>query len=329
MGVCHQPSLPRVIICLLSKCSTAVTVLYVLSSCAQRVARERSCGGGRSRSAASERQHARQPSACCLGRPLGRFAGGGAGGQPQRTPVVATHASTRGKTDCQGCARCGRVRHGRNFARQGTLARSVIFRQRSPMHRLQARVREGRARSDGPAVPTRAHRRCTDGEVSTRRLQHGCANERSESHRGGVSECGRRCAMAPGAGWLAQHKAAAETSRAASTACCVHNRARAHRRRCKSRATPEVPVPVREQAAAATDSRREVRRTAVTAQEIACAQARCEGGVNDGCAQSLWAEIGWHDHGGRRRGGSVRACNSTVLTSVAGFWVFGWCEPSS
>ena len=96
----------------------------------QRVARERSCGGGRSRSAASERQHARQPSTCRLGRPLGRFAGGGAGGQPQRTPVVATHASTRRETGCRGCARYGRVRDGRSCARNGTRARAAIFRQR-------------------------------------------------------------------------------------------------------------------------------------------------------------------------------------------------------
>ena len=82
-------------------------------------------GGGRSRSAASERQHARHPLACLAGRPLGRFGGTvdwrvdwgvgwsdgrdsrdgreeeGGGGQPQRAPADAAQACTRRKTCAQ------------------------------------------------------------------------------------------------------------------------------------------------------------------------------------------------------------------------------------
>ena len=159
----------------------------------QRVARERSCGGGRSRSAASERQHARQPSTCRLGRPLGRlerFAGGGAGGQPQRTPVVATHASTRRETGCRGCARYGRVRDGRSCARNGTRARAAIFRQRpetqdahtGSVHRLEcvhmcargavlgAFGRAARThRPDDGAIPILGAHGCAQTERSPRR----------------------------------------------------------------------------------------------------------------------------------------------------------------
>ena len=84
--------------------------------------------------------------------------------------------------------------------------------------------------------------------------------------------------MSFGAGWLAQHRAAAETSRAASTACCVRSHACVPPSLQKAAPRLSCQRQLRGQAAAATDSRREVRRTAVTTQEIACAQARCEDG---------------------------------------------------
>lgn len=68
------------------------------------------------------------------------------------------------------------------------------------------------------------------------------------------------------------------TSRAASTACCVHSRACAPPSLQKAVPRQSCQCQLREQAAAATDSRREVRRTAVITTEIACAQARSEDG---------------------------------------------------
>ena len=108
------------------------------------------------------------------------------------------------------------------------------------------------------------------------------------------------------------------TSRVASTACCVRSRARAPPPLQNAAPRQSCQCQLRGQAAAATDSRREVRRTAVTTQEIACAQARSENGRRQRRLRTTpWPAIGWHDHGGRRRG-SVRACDERRSFPVGG-----------